>query len=50
MKYKVLDLSKHVGFVDVSQPQKIGEGATATVFKVNFEDQNWAAKVLISFK
>ena len=45
MKYKVLDLSKHVGFVDVSQPQKIGEGATATVFKVNFEDQNWAAKV-----
>jgi hypothetical protein len=45
MKYKVLDLSRQVGFLELSSSEKIGEGATATVYKVEFENQNWAAKI-----
>ena len=45
MKYKVLDLSKQVGFLELSSSERIGEGATATVYKAEFENQNWAAKI-----
>jgi predicted Ser/Thr protein kinase len=45
MKFSAVDQNHQIERFELSKDEKIGEGATSLVYKVNFKNQNWAAKI-----
>jgi serine/threonine protein kinase len=45
MKYNAIDQNNQIERFELSKDEKIGEGATAIVYKVNYKNQTWAAKI-----
>jgi len=45
MKYSAVDQNNQIERFELSTDEKIGEGATAFVYKVNYKNQTWAAKI-----
>jgi serine/threonine protein kinase len=45
MKYSAVDQNNQIEKFELSKDEKIGEGATALVYKVNYKNQTWAAKI-----
>lgn len=45
MKYSAVDQNNQIERFDLLKNEKIGEGATALVYKVNYKNQTWAAKI-----
>lgn len=45
MKYNAVDKNNQIERFELSKDEKIGEGATAIVYKVNYKNQTWAAKI-----
>lgn len=45
MKYSAVDQNNQIERFELSKDEKIGEGATALVYKVNYKNQTWAAKI-----
>jgi serine/threonine protein kinase len=45
MKYSVVDQNNQIEKFELIKDEKIGEGATALVYKVNYKNQTWAAKI-----
>ena len=45
MKYSAVDQNNQIEKFELLKDEKIGEGATALVYKVNYKNQTWAAKI-----
>jgi serine/threonine protein kinase len=45
MKFSAVDQNNQVERFELLKDEKIGEGATALVYKVNYKNQTWAAKI-----
>jgi len=45
MKYSAVDQNNQIERFELLKDEKIGEGATALVYKVSYKNQTWAAKI-----